>query len=295
MANYTNERARYGGCAGQILVHSTPGLGLVNDPTATNFKNIIPAGYLRCDGSIYNARDFRHLSEILGVGTDTRFAKEGAIIRDPDLGTGDLGQFQLPDLGSKVIIGGRGTGLYRNTTIERELVGAPITNRVGPQVEIVSNFGSRITSQFVGNMELDSSGPITMLGTPKYNLERSTSETQLNIENFQGHAHNSSQKFLNYTGQHSVATSGGKDSDQRLANSGAGNQLDFSEPWNRESIHKHNVTRPTSYAQTFTYSHPTVQIDMSGVSASVDVDVEDDEKLDELVTPFMLVEYIIKF
>ena len=229
MANYTNERARYGGCAGQILVHSTPG------------------------------------------------------------------QFQLPDLGSKVIIGGRGTGLYRNTTIERELAGAPITNRVGPQVEIVSNFGSRITSQFVGNMELDSSGPITMLGTPKYNLERSTSETQLNIENFQGHAHNSSQKFLNYTGQHSVATSGGKDSDQRLANSGAGNQLDFSEPWNRESIHKHNITRPTSYAQTFTYSHPTVQIDMSGVSASVDVDVEDDEKLDELVTPFMLVEYIIKF
>jgi hypothetical protein len=295
MANYTNERARYGGCAGQILVHSTPGLGLVNDPTATNFKNIIPAGYLRCDGSIYNARDYRHLSEILGVGTDTRFAKEGAIIRDPDLGTGDLGQFQLPDLGSKVIIGGRGTGLYRNTTIERELAGAPITNRVGPQVEIVSNFGSRITSQFVGNMELDSSGPITMLGTPKYNLERSTSETQLNIENFQGHAHNSSQKFLNYTGQHSVATSGGKDSDQRLANSGAGNQLDFSEPWNRESIHKHNITRPTSYAQTFTYSHPTVQIDMSGVSASVDVDVEDDEKLDELVTPFMLVEYIIKF
>ena len=295
MANYTSERARYGGCAGQILVHSTPGLGLVNDPTSANFKNVIPAGYLRCDGSIYNARDFRHLSEILGVGTDTRFAKDGAIIRDPDLATGDLGQFQLPDLGSKVIIGGRGTGLYRNTTIEREIEGGPTVNRVGPQVEIVSNFGNRITSQFVGNMELDPSGPIDMLGTPRYNMERTTTETELNIENFQGHAHNSSQAFVNYSGQHSVATSGGKDQTNRLANSGAGNDLDFSQPWDRESIHKHNITRPNEYAHTFTYSHETIQIDMSGVSASVDVDIEDDEKLDQLVTPFILVEYIIKF
>lgn len=295
MANYTSERARYGGCAGQILVHSTPGLGLVNDPTSANFKNVIPAGYLRCDGSIYNARDFRHLSEILGVGVDTRFAKEGAIIRDPDLSTGDLGQFQLPDLGSKVVIGGRGTGLYRNTTIEREIEGAPITNRVGPQVEIVSNFGSRITSQFIGNMELDQSGTLQMLGTPKYNMERATTETQLNIENFQGHAHNSSQNYVNYSTQHIVATSGGKDLNRRLANSGAGNDIDFTEQWTRDSIHKHNIVRPTNYAHTFTYSHDTTQIDMSGVSASVDVDIEDDEKLDQLVTPFILVEYIIKF
>jgi hypothetical protein len=34
---------------------------------------------------------------------------------------------------------------------------------------------------------------------------------------------------------------------------------------------------------------------MSGVLARVDIDVSNDEKLDQLVTPFILVEYIIKF
>jgi hypothetical protein len=37
------------------------------------------------------------------------------------------------------------------------------------------------------------------------------------------------------------------------------------------------------------------EIDLSRVAATVDVDVSDQEKLDELVTPFILVEYIIKF
>jgi hypothetical protein len=34
---------------------------------------------------------------------------------------------------------------------------------------------------------------------------------------------------------------------------------------------------------------------MSGVLARVDIGVSNDEKLDQLVTPFILVEYIIKF
>ena len=52
--------------------------------------------------------------------------------------------------------------------------------------------------------------------------------------------------------------------------------------------------RPTNYAHTFTYSHDTTQIDMSGVSASVDVDIEDDEKLDHdsLAIPKLHAKYL---
>lgn len=295
MANYTNERARYGGCTGQILIHSTPFLGSGNDPTAQNFRSKIPAGYLRCDGSILNARDFVSLSQVLGVGSETRFIKTGSNVREADLLTGELGQFQLPDLGSKVVIGGRGTGLYNNDFIDTGVETTNPTNRVGPQIEVVSNFGNTITSFYQGNMQLSASGPIDFLGNPRYNLERQTSVTTLNIDNFQGHAHNSDQGFMNYSAAHATSTVGGKDYQRRLANSGAGNQFDFSNNWEAESTHQHNIGRPNEYTHTFTYSHTQQQIDMSGVSATVDVDVNDQEKLDELVTPFILVEYIIKF
>lgn len=296
MANYTNERARYGGCTGQILVHSTPGLGQNNDPNSAAFKRDLPAGYLRCDGSILNASDYLALSRILGVGSSSRFRKEGANIREENLETGDRGQFQLPDLGSKVVIGGRGTGLYQNDFIDTGVEGATtVVNRVGPQIEVVSNFGNQIESFYQGNMQLSASGPIDMLGSPKYNLPKDTSETQLNIENFQGHLHNANQTFVNYSANHATAAQGGKDYQRSLANSGSGNVLSSSNIGGGESIHKHNITPPISYTHTFTYSHPQQQVSMAGVSVTVDVDVSDDEKLDALVTPFILVEYIIKF
>ena len=295
MANYTNERSKFGGMVGTILVHSTPGLGTANDPTTANFKNTLPAGYLRCDGSILNSKDFVALSRVLGSGDASRFRKDNANIREPNEETGDLGQFQLPDLGSKVIIGGRGTGIYNATTVDTGVVTTNPTNRVGPQIEVISNFGNRITSNFVGNAQVAASGELQFLGNPRYIVQRETSETELNIDNFQGHAHNSNQKYINHTGTHLVGQTGGKDRGQRLANSGSYNQLDFSNDWESDSIHKHNIDRPITYAHNFIYEHDNTDIDMSGVSAFVDVDISDDEKLDQLVTPFILVEYIIKF
>ena len=174
MANYTFERSRYGGCAGQILVHATHLLGSSNDPTLSNFKSKIPAGYLRCDGSVQNARDYFHLSEILGVGAESRFAKSNSNLREADPATNELGQFQLPDLGSKIIIGGRGTGQYNNFLVDDGTESANPTTRVGPQVEITSNFGNTITANYIGNMRLQPSGTLNMLGNPKYDMDRET-------------------------------------------------------------------------------------------------------------------------
>ena len=296
MANYTNERARYGGCTGQILVHSSPSLGSTNSPTSSQFKAQIPAGYLRCDGSILNAKDYYNLAQILGVGEETRFARDGANIRAADPSVNELGQFQLPDLGSKVIIGGRGTGLYNNDFVDTGGASNVVTNRVGPQIEVTSNFGNTITAQYSGNMQLAQSGTVNMLGNPRYNVERETSETTLNIDNFQGHAHNTTNTvYLNHSDNHATSFFGGKDYAQKIANSGAGHQFGFSRQWETVSKHKHNITTPNSYNSNFTYSHPQQEIDMSSVAATIDVDVSDQVTLNDLVTPFILVEYIIKF
>jgi hypothetical protein len=296
MANYAREKSRYGGYTGSILVHSTPGLGSTNDPSSAIFKENLPAGYLKCDGSILNAKDYLALSQVLGVGDACRFAKEGAILRNPDENTGDLGSFQLPDLGSKVIIGGRATGTYNNDIIEADVVTTtrPV-NRVGPQIDVSSNVGNRVEASFIGNMTLAESGEINMLGSPKYIVDRKTSQTSLDIENFQGHAHNSSQRYLNYSASHQVGGEGGKDSGRFSANSGAGNIFEETNNGGGTSIHQHNITRPFVYSHDFLYTYPQVSVDMTGVSAYIDVELSEEQKLDQLVTPFILVEYIIKF
>lgn len=295
MANYAREKSRYGGYVGSILVHSTPGIGNVNDPLSATFKNNLPAGYLRCDGSIKNVRDYYALAQVLGIGDECRFKRDNITLRNADPVTGDLGQFQLPDLGSKVIVGGRATGTYTNETVETEGTATTSVNRVGPQIDVLSNVGNRINAAFIGNMTVSASGTLNMLGSPKYNLDRTTSQTSLEIENFQGHAHNSSQRYLNYTGTHRVGGEGGKDRAAFGGNSGAGNQFDETREGGGTSIHSHSITRPVSYSSNFVYTHGQKSVSMENVSAYIDVSLSNEQKLDQLVTPFILVEYIIKF
>lgn len=295
MANYTRERSRYGGYTGSIIIHSTPGIGSLNDPNTAVFKENLPAGYLKCDGSILNAKDYYALSQVLGVGDESRFRKDNSNLRNADTATGDLGQFQLPDLGSKVIIGGRGSGAYNNGTIDTGTVESNPTTRVGPQIQVTSNFGSRIETSYIGNMVIPQSGELSFLGNPKYIMDDETTETALDIENFQGHAHNSAQRYLNYTGNHKVGSTGGKNYGRLSANSGSGNEFEFTSQGGRQSTHSHNFGKPFSYAHNFSYTYGESSIDMSGVTAYVDVDISDEKKLDQLVTPFILVEYIIKF
>ena len=294
-ANYAREKSRYGGFVGSIQIHATPGVGVNNDPLTAIYKDNLPAGYLKCDGSIRNAKEFYALSQVLGVGDDCRFKKDGVILRNADSTTGDLGQFQLPDLGSKVIIAGRSTGIYNSTTIE-EQTGATAVNRVGPEVQVVSNVGNRINVNYIGNFQVSaSSSTLSMLGSPKFLLNADLSTVALDIENFQGHAHNSSQTYINQLMNHRVGGDG-KDRGQFSGNSGAGNILDESaQNTSTGSTHKHKITKPTVYSSNFTYSHSQFDASAENVVSYVDVSLETVDKLDQVVTPFILVEYIIKF
>ena len=93
---YTNERARYGGVSGTIIPFPIK-MPDTNVPDIGDWRDILPAGYLRCDGSILSATEYPVLAQVLGTGQNSKF-------RRPDL-TLSSNQFQLPDLGSKNIIG----------------------------------------------------------------------------------------------------------------------------------------------------------------------------------------------
>jgi hypothetical protein len=293
--NYTHNKSHWGGVPGTIQMHTVSGLGVNNDPTTAKFKENMPAGFLKCDGTIKNSKDFLLLSQILGVGDESRFKKENAILRNIDTETNDLGQFQLPDLGSKVIIGSRGSGEYFSTTLEDD----EGVSKVGVEVDPISNIGNTATVNYIGNM-LIGSDIANFNSSPKYTVPKDTSLYSLTIDEFQGHYHNvagdTGFTVLNYSAAHDIGGDG-KGPRANTANASAGNTLEetsISIP-SGESGHDHTITRPFTYTHDFTYSHSNIDVPLDDMSSTVNVDVENLNVLNQVVTPFILVHYIIKF
>lgn len=141
MANYSREKGKYGGMVGTIQPFCSY-LPLANDPSSTEFRELIPAGFLRCDGSVQSADNYPELASMLGTGEQSRFKKEDTILTDD--------QFQLPDLGSKYIRPGLSTGSYSDLTLEQD----ETKKRVGSEFSITSNVGNTATISYSGNFRV---------------------------------------------------------------------------------------------------------------------------------------------
>lgn len=175
MANYAVQKAKYGGMVGTIQLFSSQ-LPAVNDPSDPTFKSLIPAGYLRCNGDIFNSNQYPALAEILGTGEESKFRKAGVTLLE--------NQFQLPDLGSKFISPGLASGTYTGTTLTDGS-----TKRVGAEFEAISNVGNSETITYTGNFTV-SGANATLLGNPKYLLNSANKETEVAIlsdTDFQAH------------------------------------------------------------------------------------------------------------
>lgn len=299
--NYARQKAHWGGVPGTIQVHSVPGIGFNNDPSTAVFKDNLPGGFLRCNGAILNAKDYLLLSRILGVGSECRFAKEGAILRDPDQETGDLGSFQIPDLGSKVIIGGRGSGEYRDTIMENK----PNQNKVGVEVTPQLPLGDRLFVNYVSNtgdgMKLTAQSGIDFRGNIKYNMPRNVEPAIVSIENYQAHGHEAPDlRVLNYTAPQYRIDGDGMTGDADTAfsaNAEAQNTLDETTPNIQQGSpsHDHRISKPFTYNHNFSYSFPAANIPLDDMESYLDVDTKNLDLLNQVVTPFIMVQYIIKF
>ena len=98
MAVFLNqERTKIGTTTGTLIAF--PQELEVNDPNVGNSAELLPAGYLRCDGAIYNAVDYPALSVVCGTGSDNKFVRKD--LAGNALQTITDALFIVPDLSSK--------------------------------------------------------------------------------------------------------------------------------------------------------------------------------------------------
>lgn len=163
-AHYTKERSKYGTLTGSIIVWPVDIIA-PNNPQSLDVKNVLPSGYLRCDGQKYNAYDYPDLAAICGTGTNCKFVKKDEN-GDPITQLTDQ-EFVVPDLGSKFPrpVPGGDAGVYNNILTESQT--GVIVKRSGIGVEATSNVGETARVTYTGKFVIPPQ-IIKLKGKPGY-------------------------------------------------------------------------------------------------------------------------------
>jgi len=296
---YTNERARYGGVSGTIIPFPIK-LPDVNVPDQGDWAEYLPAGYLRCDGSILAASDFPVLAQVLGTGNNSKFKRD-----DQELNNN---QFVLPDIGSKYIQGGNASGAYLNDKVQNVDDGDTAPYRVGSEVNVISLIGDSTTITYSGEFEVISPGNVEFIGNPQFGTTTTDGRTLkafLSEQNFQAHGHDADVGVFNYLGQwadslftggDTGASAGGNDGQ----NEGSNEPLTIQAPTDSSAVvsHAHLIDFPSSTEisdnNELRYSFVNTDVDAFGLETTVNLTTSNVKKLDEATPPYILVEYIIK-
>ena len=177
---YSKEKGKLGTLTGSIINWSSQLTSA--DPEDPTLLQTLPAGYLRCDGAVYQAEVFPELAVILGVGANCRYKKPDTTLLD--------NQFQVPDLGAKSTKTSFSSNLgdYLDTYLEND-AGQEIT-KSGVGLEVSSNIGTTYTVQYQGNFFLPAQ-TIEITGQPGFakSTGNYTEETEVLATAFQPHAH----------------------------------------------------------------------------------------------------------
>lgn len=290
MANYAREKSKYGGIIGSIQVFTTT-LPLANDPLDSSWRLKIPAGFLRCDGSVLPASEYPELAAMLGVGDASKFRKPDKTLSDE--------QFQLPDLGSKYLKPGLASGQYSDLTLlQTQTENFTGKKRVGAEVDVTSNIGNQSTIDYAGNFTVIGQNDLPLLGSTKFTPpeDKLMGEVILDQSSFQGHGHDANTRVLNYTGNFRVGADG---KGSGTLNVFAGNAFESSGDTTNSaaSTHQHKVDWPTSveYSNNFAYAFNTFNVPADNLQTTINVSTKTVTELPDSIQPFVLVEYIIKF
>lgn len=156
-----------------------------DDPKGITNLELIPAGYLRCDGRVLFAIEFPELAAVLGTGLSTRFLKDGQSITDA--------QFQLPDLRNKHI---RATtsaniGQYNDLIVQDENNEDVFKSGIG--LDVVQNIESPYELTYTGEFYIPPQ-TIDLRGEPRFTVDTGvyTSSIETPANAFQPHMHRTS-------------------------------------------------------------------------------------------------------
>ena len=296
--NYTFERGKYGVFPGTIIAFSRTLQG--DNPNGNDFKNKIPAGFLRCDGSILNGVDYPNLKQILGVGSNSKFKKESATLEEDVPANSSGGQFQLPDLGSKFIEANSSSGVYRGDTIESP--NDVVTQKVGIGVDINLNLGTTANISYSGSFSIPQQ-TIPFLNNQNFGttLGVVTDEINVNDSSYLMHGHYSNLPVYayenpgeNYSTSMSIGSADPSPSLSSINSVAIVGQVTEVAGEQENATHLHTVDR--SFPTRSTNSAVTAfTADGFPVTTEVTLAEANTFKMDDLVPRYILVEYLIKF
>jgi hypothetical protein len=296
--NYSFERGKYGVFPGTIVAFPRSLQG--DDPNGSDFRNRIPAGFLRCDGSILNGVDYPNLKRILGVGANSKFRKAEATLEEDVALNVSGGQFQLPDLGSKFIQANSSSGVYTGDTIVSP--NDVVTQKVGIGVDLNLNLGTSVDISYSGEFSIPQQ-TISFLNNQNFGttLGVVTDEINVNDSSYLMHGHYSNLPVYAFENpgenQSTDMSIGSADPSPSLSSINSVpivGQVSEVAGEQENATHLHTVTR-TFPAKSINSSVDAFTADGFNVTTTVTLAEANTFKMDDLVPRYILVEYLIKF
>tara|TARA_Y100000004_G_scaffold189636_1_gene245582 strand:- start:479 stop:1369 length:891 start_codon:yes stop_codon:yes gene_type:complete len=294
-ANYGFERGKYGVFPGTIIAFSRTLDG--NDPNGTDWKNYIPAGYLRCNGAILSGVEYPNLKQILGVGQNSKFRKEGTTLEEDVAANSSGGTFQLPDLGAKYIQANSASGVYTAMDVEDD-DGNKIP-RVGIETDLSLNRGTNVTVNYTGSMQIPQT-ELEFLSNQNFGTTLGVVTDQINVNDttFLSHGHYSNLPVWAYDNtedyEEDMSVSDSSPELSAINSVGIIGQVTPISGEQELAVHQHVIERsfPTRDSKTFI---PSTDVDAFNVTTAVTLSESNTLKMDDIVPTFILVEYLIKY
>lgn len=304
MRNYSFEKGKHGSATGAIFPFFTDINGLL--PLDQDYKDFCPAGFLKCRGQILQADQFPALAELVGVGSQCIYKKEGTTLQErDDNGTG--GTFQLPDLGSKYITSSSNPGSYNNDTTS-DANNNPV-QRAGIGVTLTSS-GNTVEFGYTG---VFAAPAVTLSFTGQWRFISPPSRTpsaQTSIGNFIAHGHlgdyaigarvnqnNQALRSCGWAGRTLIPLCLRPRGTFATGDLNVGVEhvyLSFDDA-GEDSDHAHPLGTPTLSVRGPTGTIPAVTLSASGITTTVNVRTREIFKMDDITPKFIIAEYLIKF
>lgn len=302
---YSQEKGKFGSNVGFIY----PFITLVSseDPDDPTNARILPAGYLKCDGATYDADVYPALAGIIGVGETSKFRNGKTLLTD---------KFRVPDLGAKIIRASRSdVGLVNNATVE--LPSGAVVKKSGVGVTIENNVGEEVEIGYSGNLTVPAR-TVDIDGNPGWTIDKSTAESGVTSLQMQPHAHfsstirlaiadNTSISVFTYRNSYDTQYTKGFDTNIQNPINVCARNLDVTtqDAGNDDNtIHDHDIaTVPginhsatsSGYLQSFQITSAAKNFIPDGLVSTVRLNDSGASKFDDVISPYILVQYIIKF
>jgi len=182
---YNREKGKHGSLTGTII--NFPKRIISEDPSSQINMDLIPPGYLSCDGRVLSATDYPMLAMVVGVGDSCKFKKADQALSED--------QFQLPDLRCKHIraTSSANIGQYvdlvvtnKNVTPERDVI------KSGVGLDVIQNIASPYELTYNGSFYIPPQ-ELPLVGEPRFSVDSGnyTYYSEISDQMYQPHMHRS--------------------------------------------------------------------------------------------------------